>query len=97
MAHYNCDSFCGFEEKTHIFSYYICKAALMYNYHNFLSWLGKDIVMHNKTERIKEYVEHLDAYLSHKGFQEAINLRLSKQPRNTSLRMFMFKIKGMET
>ena len=93
MNHYTCESFCGFQEDTHIFSYYVCKAALMYNYRDFLGWLRNDIVLNDV--RVHEYVKRLDSYLSNEDFQKEVNLQIKKGTRDTSLRMFMYHLKGM--
>lgn len=95
MNHYNCTSFCGFEEETHVFSYYVCKAAIMFKYKDFLNWLGNDIILSDI--RVKEYLESLDSYISNEDFQDEVKYQL-QMPRNKggeSLRMFKYHLKGM--
>ena len=94
MKHYNCKTFCGFEEQSHIYSYYVCKAAILFHFLEFYKWLGKDIVMDRKPVRIKEYVGLLELWLKDPQFQNVVNSGLRKNDRvpSTSLRMLNIDI-----
>ena len=98
MINYNCKEYCGFKEGTHVFSYYVCKAAILDHYNDFMKWLGVDIALQGNYDRIKSYIDKLDSYLD-TAFKEKITQRIqygSKVWRNpallSSLRMLNIEI-----